>query len=161
MELPYSVRRATDILGLRKTEEWRVHAAPPAQNREVLHPRGLNFFSFLISLLDDSYIRIPTVLIRGPGLSSRLRGAINSTNKSGCKATTLLWCRARPIKGPGLSRLRGVFTPPTSMAVRPYTLPLNTISPLGGGWCSHRCIRAGSSTRDSEPDDGSTRPRSY
>ena len=60
------------------------------------------------------------------------------------------WCRARPIKGPGLSRLRGVFTPPTSLAVRPYILPLYTISPLGGGWWSPavRAFGGGSPVRE-------------
>ena len=60
------------------------------------------------------------------------------------------WCRARPIKGPGLSRLRGVITPPPSLAVRPYILPLHTISHLGGGWWSPavRAFGGGSPVRE-------------
>ena len=61
-----------------------------------------------------------------------------------------MWCRARPIKGPGLSRLRGVITPPTSLAVRPYILPHHTISPLGGDWWSPavRAFGGGSPVRE-------------
>ena len=51
---------------------------------------------------------------------------------------------------PGSDRLRGVFTPPPSLAVRPYILPLHTISHLGGGWWSPavRAFGGGSPVRE-------------